>query len=200
MIRTLMIAACVLIAAATIDLAVAFTACSDEQANSANRITLEKLYDQMNQALANQDVDKYLSFMNSEGYAFVDTKGNRVPFAEYSASARKTLARKRNENMMTKIKDVQVESGKMVAYIEEEGQLEINDEKNGWMPIDVSQTSEETWEMRNGEWKLVLSKTLRVRQSINAKWLAAQQKIKDLWYDAARSAIYSCNYSINGCR
>jgi ketosteroid isomerase-like protein len=206
-IRILVICACILTAAAWVRFGVVGSSCSRDQAGAVNQVTvensrttLEKLYDQMNQALANRDIDRYLSFLQSDSYVFVDPKGKRIPFAEYGASARKNVAKKRNENATTKIKDVQVANGRMVAYVEDDDQLEIDVEKDGWIPFNIMQTSEDTWEARDGEWKLVLTKALRAQQTIDAKWLATQQKIKDMWYDAARAAIYSCNYSSNGCR
>jgi ketosteroid isomerase-like protein len=207
MIRILAICACILAAAAWFRFGVVGTSCSRDQTGIGNQVTvensrttLEKLYDQMNQALANQDIDKYLSFLQSDSYVFVDSKGKQIPFAEYSASARKNEAKKRNENATTSIKDVQVVNGRMVAYVEDDDQLEIDVEKDGWIPFIITQTSEDTWEAKNGEWTLVLTKTLRRQQAIDPQWLAAQQKIKQMQLDGARALIYPCNFSSNGCR
>jgi hypothetical protein len=206
MIRILVIGACALAVAAWVRFGVVGTSCSRDQAGTGNpatvensRTTLEKLYDQMNQALANQEIDKYLSFFQSDSYV-VDSKGKQIPFSEYNASARKDEAKKRNENATTRIKDVQVVNGRMVAYVEDDDQLEADVEKDGWIPFIITQTSEDTWEAKDGEWKLVLSKTLRLQQAIDPKWLAAQQKIKQMQLDAARALIYPCNSSSNGCR
>ena len=206
-IRILMICACALAVAAWVHFGVVGTSCSRDQTGIGNQVTvensrttLEKLYDRMDQALANQDVDKYLSFFQSDSYVLVDSKGKRIPFEEYSAASRKNEAKKRNENPTTRIKDVQVANGRMVAYVEDDDQLEIDVEKDGWIPFNIAQTSEDTWEAKDGEWRLVLTKVLRVQQTIDPKWLAAQQKIKQMQLDAARAVIYPCNFSSNGCR
>jgi hypothetical protein len=53
--------------------------------------------------------------------------------------------------------------------VEDDDQLEIDVEKDGWIPFNIMQTSDDTWEARDGEWKLVLTKTPRAQQTIDAK-------------------------------
>jgi ketosteroid isomerase-like protein len=165
-----------------------------------SRATLEKLYDQMNQALANADNDTYLSFFDPADFVFIDPKGKSVAAAAYSADLRKNSVKKRNENGTTTIKDIQHEDGRMIAYIQDDVHVEIVTEKGKWIPFNITQTSEDTWAAKGGEWKLVRSKTLRVQQTTDPRWIEAQKKINDMWYDTARSGINVCNYSINGCR
>ena len=202
MMRPLAIVAYTLAAVVAMELAAVGT-CPAEQTGS-HIVVLEKLYDQQDQAFANLDVEKLLSFVDSDSYTFVDEKGKRLSFSEYRDALRKVLASRRNINQTTKVKDAQVHDGKMVAYIEEVGQFEIKDEENRWAPVNETMTSEEIWENKRGEWKIVLTKTLRLRQAIDENWLAARNRVKqeisDGWYNARRSMIYNCNYSTNGCR
>jgi hypothetical protein len=84
-IRILVICACVLTAAAWIRFGVVGSSCSRDQAGAINQVTvessrttLEKLDDQMTQALANRDIDRYLSFFQSDSCVFVDSKAHPV--------------------------------------------------------------------------------------------------------------------------
>jgi hypothetical protein len=168
--------------------------------DGADVVTLEKIYDQQDQALANMDAEKFLSFFDPDGYAFIDEKGKRQSYAEYRDGLQKAMPSRRNIDPSTKVKDVQSQDGKLVAYIEQASHFEVKDEKQGWVPFNETSTAEETWVNRNGEWKLALTKTLRSRLTVDEKWLKTQQEISDGWYNAIHSKINSCNYSIAGCR
>jgi hypothetical protein len=163
---------------------------------SSNSVVVEKLYDQIDQALANSNIDGYLSFFDPDRYVFVDEKGKSMSFVEYVEMTRKNLGNARNIDETTKIKDVQSDNGRMVAYIEQVVRFEFNDPQGKWVPMNATSTSEDTWEKKGAEWKLVSSKTLRLRSAMDAQWLADQKKIIDRW----NSAIYLCNLSANGCR
>jgi hypothetical protein len=163
---------------------------------SSNSVVVEKLYDQIDQALANTNIDGYLSFFDPDRYVFVDEKGKSMSFVEYVEMTRKNLGNARNIDETTKIKDVQTDNGRMVAYIEQVVRFEFNDPQGKWIPMNATSTSEDTWEKKGVEWKLVSSKTLRLRSAVDAQWLADQKKIIDRW----NSAIYLCNLSANGCR
>jgi hypothetical protein len=109
---------------------------------------------------------------------------------------RKDVADQRNIDQTTKIKDVQTENGQIVAFIEHVERFDFNDPKLKWIPMNATSTSEETWEKKGAEWKLVLTKTLRLRVAVDEQWLAERKKI----IDRSNSSIYLCNLSPNGCR
>jgi len=163
-------------------------------------IVLEKLYDQQDQALANSDVEKLLSFVDPDSYVFIDEKGKRWSFPEYRDTLRNVMSNRRHIDQTTRIKDVQTQDGKLVAYIEEAARYELKDETDGWVPVNETMTAEETWDNKQGEWKIVLTKTLRSRLAIDEQWLKRKQAIIEGWQKARESVINGCNFSINGCR
>jgi hypothetical protein len=190
----------VLLALATVAVAWLATGASMAGQDATNVVTLEKLYDQQDQALANMDAEKFLSFFDPDSYAFIDEKGKHQSYQEYRDDLQRAVLVHRNIDSTTKVKEVQNEDGKLVAYIEQTSHFEVRDEKEGWVPFNQTSTAEETWVDRNGEWKLALTKTLRSKLAVDEKWLKTKQDISDGWYNAIHSKINSCNYSIQGCR
>jgi hypothetical protein len=156
----------------------------------APRVIAQKLYDQLDQALANHDLNRELGFYDSS-YVETDVQGKHMAFAEWRRQEEQYFPLFRNINPSTTVEDVQLEAGRMVVYVKSEWHFEYHDQRYGWVPKIFNGTAEDTWERKGGQWKLVQTHNLRAKMQVDPKWLELQKQSLD---DAR--AIINCS---GGC-
>lgn len=152
------------------------------------RVMAEKLYDQLNQAFANHDLNQMLSFFDSS-FVSTDARGKRVEFTEFRKNWEQAFAKIRHMNPSTTVKDVQLEAGRMVVYSKTEMHYELRTPGKGWVPQIIASSGEETWARRGGEWKLVRGRIFRTVLQVDPKW--EEENSKD--WDMARRVIECCD-------
>jgi len=96
-------------------------------------VIAQKLCDQVDQALANHDLNQILGFYDST-YVFIDERGNRVPFPELRKNLKKWFPRATNINQSTRVKDVKLEAGRMVVYTKVKCTTNSTPSVLGWVP------------------------------------------------------------------
>jgi hypothetical protein len=134
------------------------------------------LYDQLDQSRVNHDLDQVLSFVDAAAYVDIDAKGNRRAFGEYRKELAQSLSQTRNISPITIVKDVQLEGDRMVVDRWSEAHFEYYEQRLGWTPEIYTSSAEDTWERMGGEWKIVMSQTLRDDTRVDPDWEAEQAK------------------------
>lgn len=154
------------------------------------KVISQKLYDQLDQAIANNDLSRLLGFYDSS-FISSDQRGNRLAYAEWRRKIEKALPLFRRIDPRTTAEDVQVEGNRMVVYYKSEWSFEFHDQRYGWIPEISKETGEDTWERKGGQWKLVRETVFRVERQVDPTWAAREKQSLD---DAR--AIINCS---GGC-
>jgi hypothetical protein len=181
--------------ATTIIMAVTMLTLSIACSAQAPNVVAEKLYDQLDQAFANHDLNQLLAFLDPSTLVAIDVRGKRSAFGEYRKQMEQWFAQARNINANTVVKDVQLEDGRMVVYLKSETRFEFHDQRQGWVPQISTSSAEETWERKGGQWKVVLSKTLRGDTRVDPEWLAEKARLFQRSIDDARNIINNAGCS-----
>jgi hypothetical protein len=160
----------------------------------APRVIAQKLYDQLGQANANQNLNQVLGFYDSS-YVSTDVQGKRAGFAELRKEKEQGFAVFRHMNPSTIVEAAQLGAGRMVVYYKTETHYEFNDQRycRCWAPQIYTATGEDTWERKGGEWKLVQSKVFRADTQVDARWAEEQKAIINNHYEAAKRVAESMN-------
>jgi ketosteroid isomerase-like protein len=138
----------------------------------APKVIAQKLYDQLDQANANQDLNRVLGFYDSS-YVGTDAQGKRrQAFAEFRRQLEQNLPLFRRMNPSTTAEDVQLEAGRMVVNYKSEWHFEFLLKPNCWVPEISNGSGSDTWEKKGGQWKLVRETVFRADTQIDPNWAA----------------------------
>lgn len=138
----------------------------------APRTIAQKLYDQLDQANANQDLDRLLGFYDSS-YVGTDAQGKRrQAFAEFRRQLEQNRPLFRRINPSTTVQDVQFEAGRMVVNYKSEWHFEFLLKPNCWVPEISNGSGSDTWDRKGGQWKLVRETVFRGNTQIDPNWAA----------------------------
>ena len=160
----------------------------------STRVIAQKLYDQLGQANANQNLNQVLGFYDSS-YVGTDAQGKRSGFAELRKETEQGFAAFRHMNPRIIVEDAQLKAGRMVVQYKTETHYEFNDQRycRCWQPHIYRATGEDTWEKKASEWKLVRSTSFSAHDQVDPKWAAEQKAIINNHYEAAKRVAESMN-------
>jgi hypothetical protein len=128
---------------------------------------------------------------------FIDAHSKHTTAAQFKIDVEAVFAGTRNNNIVFTLEDVQIDGGKAAIYLEQIYHVEILHEKSEqWIPAIITDTAEESWEKKDGDWRMTRSKVLRHQQTVDPQWLAFLMKQSD----RAFGLTMPCNFSFNGCR
>ena len=158
----------------------------------APRVIAQKLYDQLGQAHANQNLNRVLGFYDPS-YVGIDAQGKRSGFAELRKETEQGFAVFRHLNPSIIAEDVQLEAGRMVVYWKSDWRYEFYDKRycGCWEPHIYNATGEDTWERKDGEWKVVRTTAVRSHDQVDPKWVEVQTEIVRNHYEAAKKVAES---------
>jgi hypothetical protein len=119
-----------------------------------------------------------------------------VAFAEFRKQLEHWFPRARNIDQSTTVQDVKFEAGRMVVDVKSEMHDEY-DQGAGWVPQIVKVSTEDTWESKGGQWKLVLSKVFRSDIGVDPEWIASPKGKKTIQHlvDICEWNVVRCNTS-----
>jgi ketosteroid isomerase-like protein len=165
------------------------------RADQAEKIAVEKAYDQHYQALADRDLDKVLSFFDPS-YELIDAQGKRIKYSQIVALFKHHFKITRTNNGVFTLKDVRVNGDKIEAYIEDEYRYEIyKEEYSEWVVMLATSKFEAVLQKKGGKLKLMKEKVLRTHRQMDPQWVAAYIK---QWNDI-KAMNMPCTFSSNGC-
>lgn len=141
-------------------------------------IIAQKLYDQLDQAWNDRDVNRLFGFFD-QATVWTDTHGTRTTFAQQGRGFRQTFANMQNVHVRTIVKDARVQGGRLVVYSNGERRYQFHDPKSGWLPIIGTFSAEDTWELKGGQWKLASIKELRNDAVVDPQWAAQHNQLNN---------------------
>jgi hypothetical protein len=158
-------------------------------------VEIEKSYDQIGQAMADHNIEKFMSFFDSNVDIEVPQPGNSQPgkhtYTDHKGDIESLFKVSRKAVVTNTIKNVSVDGNKASVYLELKIRSEMLVSEN-WMPAIITRKFDDVWEKKNGTWKIVSSKLLTQNAEPDPKWKEDMEK--------ASTAATPCNFSYNGCR
>lgn len=143
-------------------------------------VIAQQLYTQVNQAYAQGDLNRLLTFMDERSYLNLDPQGKPSTIQQFRNDAQQVFTLTRQLNMTTDVKDAHLQGTRLVTYVTNAGHYQLQDPGLGWVPLVINSSSEDTWQRKpDGQWKLIVSKSLHKQAHVDPAWMAAQLKQQD---------------------
>lgn len=125
----------------------------------ADKDVLLKLYDGMTAAIANHNIDAYMSYYDPLAISF-DDKGGRRSVEQVRAVTAEFFTKTRNFSSIVEFASINNDGAKMTVQARKAAVLEMTADGRSWMAVAAGELSEDVWEKRGGQWKLTYTKTL----------------------------------------
>jgi len=119
-------------------------------------VIAQKLYHQMDEAYANQDLNQVLGFVDLS-IIITDERGKHRTPAEFRRQLERVFTGSRRMNPTTILQDVQLEADRMIVHYKGEMHFESHDPFGDCIPMISEEAGEDTWQRRGDRWKLVRS-------------------------------------------
>src|SRR5215471_16360585 len=140
----------------------------------APRVIAQKLYDQLDQAIAKNDLSGQLGFHDSS-FINIDQRGKRTGFTEWRKQLEHALPNFRRIHPSTTVGDVRLEGDRMVVTYKDLWYFEFHEQRDGWVPEIYKGSGEDTWKRKGGQWKIVASTTFQAERQFDPVWVELQK-------------------------